>query len=42
MAEDFSPGGHGAHLLDKVKAEIAVGKFRPVEGIACLPPSRPK
>ena len=31
MAQDFSPGGRGAHLLDKVKAEIAAGKFRPVE-----------
>jgi hypothetical protein len=31
MAEDFSPGGRGAHLLEKVKADIAAGKFRPVE-----------
>ena len=31
MERDFSPGGHGAHLLDKVKADIAAGKFRRVE-----------
>ena len=31
MAKDFSPGGRGAHVVDKVKADIAAGKFRPVE-----------
>ena len=31
MVKDFSPGGRGAHLVDKVKADIAAGKFRPVE-----------
>lgn len=31
MAKDFSPGGRGAHLVEKVKADIAAGKFRPVE-----------
>ena len=31
MAEDFSSGGRGAHLLDRVKADIAAGKFQPVE-----------
>ena len=31
MVRDFSPGGRGEHLLDKVKADIAAGKFRPVE-----------
>lgn len=31
MAQDFSPGGRGAHLVEKVKADIAAGKFLPVE-----------
>ena len=31
MVKDFSPGGRGAHLVDKVKADIAAGKFRHVE-----------
>ena len=31
MARDFSPGGRGEHLLDKVKADIAAGKFGRVE-----------
>jgi hypothetical protein len=31
MEKDFSPGGRGAHLLEKVEADIAAGKFRPVE-----------
>jgi ketosteroid isomerase-like protein len=29
MAEDFSSGGSGAHLIEKVKREIADGKARP-------------
>ena len=31
MERDFSPGGRGGHLLDKVKADIAAGKFGRVE-----------
>ena len=31
MERYFSPGGRGGHLLDKVKADIAAGKFRRVE-----------
>jgi hypothetical protein len=29
MAEDFSPEGRGSHLLAKVEADIAAGKFHP-------------
>ena len=31
MVRDFSPGGRGYHLLEKVKREIAGGKARPIE-----------
>jgi hypothetical protein len=31
MAQDFSPGGRAAHLVEKVKADIATGEFCPVE-----------
>ena len=31
MATDFSPGGRGARLVEKVKANVAAGRFRPVE-----------
>ena len=31
MARDFSPGGRGAHLVEKVKREIAEGKARPMQ-----------
>ena len=31
MVNDFSPGGRGYHLVEKVKKEIAEGKARPVE-----------
>jgi hypothetical protein len=31
MAKDFSPTGLGAHLVEKVKREIAEGKARPME-----------
>jgi hypothetical protein len=31
MAADFSPEGRGAHLVAKVKREIADGKARPME-----------
>jgi hypothetical protein len=35
MANDFSPGGRGAHLIERVKREIAEGKARPMqEGFA--------
>jgi hypothetical protein len=32
MAKDFSPGGRGHHLVEKVKKEIAKGKARPTGG----------
>ena len=28
---DFSPGGRGMPLLEKVKADIRAGKFKPME-----------
>ena len=31
MVKDFSPGGRGEHMVEKVKADIAAGKFRPME-----------
>ena len=31
IERDFSPGGRGAPLLEKVKAEIRAGKFKPME-----------
>jgi hypothetical protein len=35
MAADFSPRGRGAHLVEKVKREIAEDKARPIaEGFA--------
>jgi len=34
IAEDFSPGGRGAAWGEKIKADIAAGKFRPVESCA--------
>lgn len=30
MARDFSPGGRGAHLVERVKSEIAEGKPHPM------------
>ncbi len=30
MQRDFSPGGRGYHLVNKVKADIRAGKFRPM------------
>jgi len=30
MARDFAPGGQGVHVIDKVKADIRAGKFRPM------------
>jgi hypothetical protein len=35
MARDFAPEGRGAHVIEKVKADIHAGKFRPM-----IPPSR--
>ena len=35
MARDFTTGGRGAHLIEKIKADIRGGKFSPM-----LPPSR--
>jgi hypothetical protein len=35
MARDFAPGGRGVHVIEKVKADIRAGKFRPM-----IPPSR--
>ena len=30
MQRDFSPGGRGQHLVEKVKAEVRAGHFRPM------------
>ena len=30
MPHDFSPGGRGYQLVDKVKAQIRAGSFRPM------------
>lgn len=42
MARDFSPGGRGGHLVEKVKADIAAGKFRPVEELCAARQPKPK
>jgi hypothetical protein len=35
MVADFSPGGRGHHVVEKVKRDIAAGKARPMaEGFA--------
>jgi hypothetical protein len=31
MVKDFSPGGRGAALAERVKRQIAEGKARPME-----------
>ncbi len=31
IERDFSPGGRGTPLLDKVKSDIRAGKFKPME-----------
>ena len=31
IERDFSPGGRGMPLLEKVKADIHAGKFKPME-----------
>jgi hypothetical protein len=42
MVKDFSPGGRGHHLVEKLKREIAEGKTRPMdEGFAARRKSRP-
>jgi hypothetical protein len=42
MVQDFSPGGRGYHLVEKVKRDIAEGKARPMEeGFAARRRSRP-
>jgi hypothetical protein len=30
MTRDFSPGGRGHHIIERVTAEIREGKFRPL------------
>lgn len=30
MVEDFSPGGRGSHLVEKISRQIDEGKFRPM------------
>jgi hypothetical protein len=35
MARDFAPGGRGVHVIEKVKADIRAGEFRPM-----IPPPR--
>ena len=32
MKEDFSPGGRGAHLLERIDREIDAGNFSSLEG----------
>ena len=42
MVKDFSPGGRGYHLVEKLKKDIAEGKARPMEeGFAAHRKSRP-
>jgi len=42
MLNDFSPGGRGYHLVEKVKRDIADGKARPMEeGFVARRKSRP-
>jgi hypothetical protein len=31
MQPDFSPGGRGERLLEKIKADVRAGKFRPMD-----------
>ena len=31
IEKDFSPGGRGTPLLEKVKADIRAGQFKPME-----------
>jgi hypothetical protein len=32
MQKDFSPGGSGIRLVEKVKADVRAGKFRSMDG----------
>jgi hypothetical protein len=42
MVREFSPGGRGYHLVEKVKRDIAEGKARPMEeGFAARRKLRP-
>jgi hypothetical protein len=36
MEHDFSEGGRGYHLVEKVKADVSAGRFRP------MPTGRPR
>ena len=31
MEKDFSPGGRGEHLLEKIKTQVRAGNFTPLE-----------
>ena len=31
MEQDFSPGGRGRHLVEKINQKVATGKFTPLE-----------
>ena len=31
MQRDFSAGGRGERLLEKIKADVRAGKFRPID-----------
>jgi hypothetical protein len=31
MQKDFSPGGRGMRVVEKVEADIRAGKFRPMD-----------
>jgi hypothetical protein len=37
MSRDFAPGGRGVPVIDKVKADIRAGKFKPM-----IPPFLPE
>ncbi len=39
MATDFPPGGRGARLMEKVKADVAAAKFQPI-GDFCADPKQ--
>ena len=42
MVSDFSPGGRGYHIVERVKRDIAEGKARPMEeGFAARRKPRP-
>jgi hypothetical protein len=30
MVRDFAPAGRGVHVIEKVKADVRAGKFRPM------------